>query len=47
MDAFLKIVNDFDKVEGYDKWLNSQVPKNGLDVGHYEPAKYVVRRCKE
>ena len=32
MDAFLRIVNDFDKVEGYDKWLNSQVPKNCLDV---------------
>ena len=32
MDALLRIVNDFDKVEGYDKWLNSQVPKNGLDV---------------
>ena len=32
MEALLRIVNDFDKVEGYEKWLDSQVPKNGLDV---------------
>jgi len=32
MDALFRIVNDFDKVEGYEKWLDSQVPNTGLDV---------------
>jgi hypothetical protein len=32
MEDMFKIVNDFDKAEGYDKWLASQVPERVLAV---------------
>jgi hypothetical protein len=32
LDALFRIVNDFDKVEGYDNWLACQAQTKVLDV---------------
>jgi hypothetical protein len=32
IDAMFRIVNEFDQIEGYDKWLANQVQMKALNV---------------
>lgn len=46
MDAIFRLVNEFDKIEGYDKWLAGQVQMKVLDVVEEESSDDPVEAPK-